>query len=170
MDNPPLPQSLATRRRGQSFSSHDLRSSLASYVVSRSNVCIKSAWNSEIPIHHGTVRYLLCFNKWNTSPSSEALFSVSSSSSSYLLRLVGNSFNPCSDLLLIAKVTTLEGGNGIGVRDGLKIVIELVDNIRGTRAAMHTKLFLVATTCISLSSVDFICYRRSTLVLVIQAI
>ena len=59
---PPLPRSLATRRRGQSFSSHDLRSSLASYVVSRSNVCIKSACILEIIVKYQftMVRYGTC--------------------------------------------------------------------------------------------------------------
>ena len=65
-----------------------------------------------------------------------------SSSSSYLLRLVGNSFNPCSDLLLIPKVTALERGDGVGVRDGLEIVIELVDEGNSRRNVQSTDLLV----------------------------
>lgn len=56
--------------------------------------------------------------------------------------MVGNSFNPRSDLLLISKVTALKRGNGVGVRNRLEIVIELVDEGNSRRNVQSTDLLV----------------------------
>lgn len=52
---------------------------------------------------------------------------------SSLLRLICDSFNPSSDLFLVTKVTALKRSNGIGMRDGLEIIIELINQWNARR-------------------------------------